>query len=86
VPFARVSDLSVPEALRGPVLVDGFGRPRYWACVNALLDFEGLRASTLDSRLSGVERLYSFLESQRPSVALDSLNARGVPRGCQTDR
>jgi len=55
------------------VLVDDLGMPRYWAFVLSSLEFDGLSPSTVDSRLSGVERLYAFLESRRPSVDLDSL-------------
>jgi len=63
----------IPFGLRGPVLVDDLGMPRYWAFVLSSLEFDGLSPSTVDSRLSGVERLYAFLESRRPSVDLDSL-------------
>ena len=46
MPILTVSDPGVPPVLRGPVLVDAQGRPRYWPTVDAYLLHGQLRPST----------------------------------------
>src|SRR5512133_2290171 len=74
----RLTDAAVPVALRGPVLVDRYGRPRFWPAVDSFLHCGGLAASTAAARSSGIERLYSFSELlRRNGPGLDVLLARG---------
>lgn len=78
MPLIRLSDPAVPRALRGPVLVDRDGRPRFWPAVDSFLHCGGLAASTTEERSSGIERLYAFSEAQHLSdPGLDALFAFG---------
>ena len=78
MPLIRLSDPAVPPALRGPVLVDRHGRPRFWPAVDSFLHCGGLASSTAEARSSGIERLYAFSEAQHLSdPCLDALLARG---------
>lgn len=57
--------------LRGPVLVDAHGLPRYWALVWSTLSTAQLADSTLVKKLRCVESLYQHADDLRGSSSLD---------------
>lgn len=53
----------IPAALRGWLLVDDFGIPRYWPAVWQTLRGPELARGTLGSHLAAIERLYQHAEA-----------------------
>ena len=76
MPVFTVSDPRIPPALRGPVLVDAQGRPRYWPTVDAYLLHANLKSSTAVVHLRAIERLYQFAEQLWRRDSLDAVIAR----------
>lgn len=52
----------VPSSLRGPLIVDDFGLPRYWASIWALMSSAELATSSQIKRLRYVESLYAHAD------------------------
>jgi hypothetical protein len=48
----------VPPSLRGPMLLDGIGLPRYWAAVWSAMSSSKLAVSTHTRKLRYLENLY----------------------------
>lgn len=53
----------IPAALRGWLLVDDFGIPRYWPAVWQTLRGPQLARNTLGSHLAAIERLYQHAKA-----------------------
>jgi integrase len=68
-----LANLHLPEllALRGPLLIDQLGVPRYWASVWLAYQPSGLASSTLDKKLAGIEALYRYSDECFGLGALD---------------
>lgn len=62
---------AVPRLLHGPLLVDGYGLPRFWATVWAQLALADLAELTRLGKLHAIERLYTYAEELFGIGALD---------------
>ena len=67
----QLSDKLVPPGLRGPILVDQRGLPRYWAAVWATTSAAQLADSTHVKKLRYIENLYQHADQLRGMSALD---------------
>lgn len=76
MPVFTVSNPRLPPALRGPVLVDVHGRPRYWPVVDSYLLHARLKSSTALNHLRDIERLYAFAGQLWRRDSLDAVIAR----------
>lgn len=73
MPRTRLRAPHVPLALRGSVLLDDHGRPRYWSTVWSSLDGAALGETTLARHLDAIELLYASVKTQTGSDQLDRL-------------
>jgi integrase len=69
--FEQLSSNLVPAALRGPVLVDKAGIPRYWSAIWSATAMAQLADSTLTQKLRYVENLYQHADNLIGDGALD---------------
>lgn len=69
--FQHLFGASAPAVLRGPVLVDDFGVPRYWAAVWSVVSASQLAESTHLKKLRYLENLYRHADRLRGANALD---------------
>jgi integrase len=69
--LVQLSDISVPYNLRGPVLVDQYGLPRYWAAVWSTVSAAHLADSTHLKKLRYIENLYQHADQLLGRSALD---------------
>ena len=69
--LVRIRNPIVPSSLRGPVLVDRHGVPRYWAAVWAAFLPGNLAPSTLSKYLGYVEDLYCYADRLLGDSRLD---------------
>ncbi|RFP19564.1 tyrosine-type recombinase/integrase [Duganella sp. BJB475] len=67
----QLNDSQVPPNLRGPVLVDSKGLPRYWATVWSAATAGALADSTHLKKLRYVDNLYEHADGLRGYGALD---------------
>jgi integrase len=67
----QLNDTQVPPNLRGPVLVDAKGLPRYWATVWSAATAGALADSTHLKKLRYVDSLYQHADGLRGCGALD---------------
>jgi integrase len=67
----HLSGASVPSGLRGPVLVDQYGLPRYWAAVWSATSAAQLAESTHVKALRYIENLYQHADRLRGRLSLD---------------
>jgi len=61
----------IPQRLRGTLLMDGYGLPRYWATVWAQLALADLAELTRLGKLHAIERLYAYADELFGVGALD---------------
>ena len=73
MPCLRLRSPHTPKALRGWVLVDALGMPRYWPTIWADVLRAGLEDSTRCRHLYAIDRLYLHFERQYGSDLLDVL-------------
>jgi integrase len=76
MPAFRIDDPALPPWLHGPVLLDGSGRLRYWATVDAFLSHADQAPSSAAARLAAIERLYVYAEGLWPHDSLDAVLCR----------
>jgi integrase len=69
--FRQLNSNLVPAALRGPVLVDKTGIPRYWSAIWSATSMAQLASSTLTQKLRYVENLYQHADNLVGANALD---------------
>ncbi|WP_232064159.1 site-specific integrase [Paraburkholderia dioscoreae] len=69
--FQQLLGAAVPSALRGPVLVDDVGLPRYWAAVWSAMTASQLADSTHTKKLRYLEDLYQHADRLLGPNALD---------------
>lgn len=69
--LVQLFSASVPVMLRGPVLVDGRGLPRYWATVWSTASTAQLADSTHMKKLRYIESLYNHADIAVGTDALD---------------
>ncbi len=67
----QLSDLAVPSSLRGPVLIDELGLPRYWSVVWSTASAAHPADSTHLKKLRYIENLYQFADQLLGRSALD---------------
>lgn len=67
----QLTDPLVPSRLLGPVLIDEFGLPRYWATVWSTASTAQLADSTHLQKLRYIENLYQFADQLLGRSALD---------------
>lgn len=67
----QLSDIPVPRNLRGPILVDEYGLPRYWAAVWSAATASQLADSTHLKKLRHIENLYQHADQLLGRSALD---------------
>lgn len=67
---------SMPPSLRGPILVDQNGLPRFWVSVWSLYAFSDLASSSVTKQLGYVESLYQFADQLEGVGFLDDAIAR----------
>jgi integrase len=70
--FHQLFGVAVPATLRGPVLADDVGLPRYWAAVWSAMSASQLADSTHAKKLRYLEDLYQHAERLRGPNALDN--------------
>lgn len=68
----QLSDTSVPLGLRGPILIDKLGLPRYWAAVWSTTSAAQLAESTHVKRLRYIENLYQYADGLHGESSLDT--------------
>ena len=71
MPCLKLRSPHTPKALRGWVLVDALGMPRYWPTIWADVLRAGLEDSTRCRHLYAIDRLYLHFERQHGSDLLD---------------
>jgi integrase len=69
--FQQLFGVAVPSSLRGPVLLDGIGLPRYWAAVWSTMTATELADSTHTKKLRYLEDLYQHAAGLGGPNALD---------------
>lgn len=69
----KYSDSSIPLSLRGPMLVDSMGLPRFWVTVWTLYASADLALSTESKKLRYIESLYVFADSLHGPSYLDNV-------------
>lgn len=69
--FRLLDSSFVPAALRGAVLVDNTGIPRYWSAIWSATSIAQLASSTLTQKLRYVENLYQHADKLIGDNALD---------------
>lgn len=69
----KYSDSSIPPSLRGPMLVDSMGLPRFWVTVWTLYASADLALSTESKKLRYIESLYVFADSLHGPSYLDDV-------------
>lgn len=69
--FRQLDSSLVPAALRGAVLVDNTGIPRYWSAIWSATSIAQLASSTLTQKLRYVENLYQHADNLIGANALD---------------
>ena len=69
--LTQLSDVSVPRNLRGSILVDEHGLPRYWATVWSTVSAAQLADSTHLQKLRHIENLYQHADQLLGRSALD---------------
>lgn len=69
----KYSDSSIPPSLRGPILVDSMGLPRFWVTVWILYASADLALSTESKKLRYIESLYVFADSLHGPSYLDDV-------------
>lgn len=69
--FIQLSNANVPSNLRGPVLIDTLGLPRYWAAVWSTAATAELAESTHIKKLRHIENLYCHADQLLGQSALD---------------
>jgi integrase len=67
----QLNDCQVPRSLRGPVLIDASGLPRYWAAVWSTAAAGALADSSHLKKLRYLENLYQHADELRGCGALD---------------
>ncbi|WP_201314370.1 site-specific integrase [Dyella sp. EPa41] len=70
--FKRLSMEGLPNRLRGPLLVDDQGIPRYWATVWGILTLNDAAPSTQEKRLRHVDDLYRHADRVFGHGSLDA--------------
>jgi len=68
----QLSDSSLPYTLRGPLLVDHLGVPRYWAAVWSTMSAAHLAESTHAKKLRYIESLYLHAANLYGESSLDT--------------
>jgi hypothetical protein len=68
----QLDNSQVPPTLRGPVLVDAFGLPRYWAGVWSTVTTAALASSTHLKKLRYLDSLYRHADELLGFGALDN--------------
>lgn len=63
---------SIPPALRGPILVDSMGLPRFWAVIWSFFKHADLANSSKGKQLRYVENLYDFADQLKGYGSLDN--------------
>ncbi len=61
----------IPPALRGPMLADSMGLPRYWASIWAFYKHSDLANSSKEKQLRYIERFYEFADQLKGYGTLD---------------
>lgn len=69
--FIQLSHANVPRRLRGPILIDTFGFPRYWAAVWSTAATAEFAESTHIKKLRYIENLYCHADQLLGQSALD---------------
>ncbi|WP_109480594.1 site-specific integrase [Paraburkholderia sp. C35] len=69
--FQHLDGRDIPLSLRGPVLLDDVGLPRYWAAVWSTMSSSRLAASTHAKKLRYLENLYQHAAGIGGPYALD---------------
>ncbi|MFM0503228.1 hypothetical protein [Paraburkholderia caffeinilytica] len=70
--FQQLFGAAVPAALRGPMLVDDVGLPRFWTAVWSVMSAAQLAYSTHTKKLRYLEDLYQHADNLRGPNALDN--------------
>ncbi|WP_120291992.1 tyrosine-type recombinase/integrase [Paraburkholderia sp. BL23I1N1] len=70
--FQQLFGAAVPAALRGPMLVDDVGLPRFWTAVWSAMSAAQLADSTHTKKLRYLEDLYQHADNLRGTNALDN--------------
>jgi integrase len=70
--FQQLFGAAVPVALRGPLLVDDIGLPRFWTAVWSAMSAAQLADSTHTKKLRYLEDLYRHADSLHGANALDN--------------
>jgi integrase len=73
VPVMDLGGQRIPYGLRGPVLVDDLGLPRYWAAFWMARFGQGWADSTQAEYLRTLERLYAHVDGASGASVLDAL-------------
>jgi hypothetical protein len=71
--FRIENDHRLPPTLKGPLLVDAQGLPRYWPTVWSTLFLDDLQLSTRSEHLRYIEALYSFVDHLEGQGTLDDM-------------
>lgn len=71
MPLRHLRNPEAPAILRGPVIVDAVGLPRYWAAVWATIEGAHLAPATLSKKLRHIEDLYQHGDSVAGINAVD---------------
>lgn len=66
---------SIPPALRGPMLVDSMGLPRFWVSIWSFYQLADLANSSKEKQLRYVENLYEFADNLKGYGTLDNIIA-----------
>lgn len=67
----QLDDSQIPQSLRGPILVDSKGLPRYWATVWSAVTTGALADSTHLKKLRYLDNLYLHADQLRSTGTLD---------------
>jgi integrase len=70
--FTRLTLTDLPAPLRGPVIVDDLGRPRFWAVAWSVLALNDTAPATKEKRLRYLESLYAHSDRKFGLGSLDS--------------
>lgn len=69
--FKFIGNAQIPSVLRGPLLVDTVGLPRFWAAIWSLYAFPSLADSSASKQLRHIEAFYQFADGLKGPGALD---------------
>lgn len=67
----KYSGPSIPPSLRGPILVDSSGLPRFWVTVWSLYVYADLASTSKEKQLRHIESLYEFADRLKGAGRLD---------------